>query len=92
MSMRRKTINLPDEKCKMCQIQDQVQALNFKATKLNANAEDTELQMLMLIMMTMTMTMLMMMMMTMMMMTMRITTMNHSMSSYYDDSDDFEDA
>ena len=57
MSMRRKTINLPDEKCKMCQIQDQVQALNFKATKLNANAEDAELQMLMLMMMMMTMLM-----------------------------------
>ena len=57
MSMRRKTINLPDEKCKICQIQDQVQA--FKATKLNANAEDAELQMLMLIMMMMMVTTLM---------------------------------
>ena len=76
--MRRKTINLPDEKCKMCQIQDQVQALNFKATKLNANAEDAELQMLMLMMMMMTM--LMTMLMTMMMMTMMvmmIVIMNH---------------
>ena len=84
MSMRRKTINLPDEKCKMCQIQDQVQALNFKATKLNANAEDAELQMFMLIMMTMMMTMFMTMMlttmMTMMLMTMMvimIVIMNH---------------
>ena len=72
MSMRRKTINLPDEKCKMCQIQDQVQALNFKATKLNANAEDTELQMLMLIMMMMMMTM-----MVMTLMVMMIVIMNH---------------
>ena len=74
MSMRRKTINLPDEKCKMCQIQDQVQALNFKATVLNANSEDAEL--LMLIMMTMMMTMIMTMTM-MTMMVMMIVIMNH---------------
>ena len=72
MSMRRKTINLPDEKCKMCQIQDQVQALNFKATKLNANAEDAELQMFMLMMMTTMMTMMLMTMMVIM-----IVIMNH---------------